>query len=84
MIQFRGKKGSLNSDLQCGDLIFVFDEEYLLRDPFTKKPLVNDKGQYMYGSNLKGLLWFQISLKAIYYTYYMWHMIYHKILYVSF
>ena len=56
MIQFRGKKGSLNSDLQCGDLIFVFDEEYLLRDPFTKKPLVNDKGQYMYGSNLKGLL----------------------------
>ena len=56
LIRFRGKKGSLNYDLQCGDLIFVFDEQYQIMDRLGKDPLVDAKGNYVYGSNLKGLL----------------------------
>ena len=48
----RGKKGSLNCDLNLGDLILVFDEVYRRVDRYGRATVNKHTGEYEYDSSL--------------------------------
>ena len=49
----RGKKGSLNSDLNLADLILVFDEVYRKTNKYGRTVINKNTGEYEYTSSLE-------------------------------